>query len=327
MEQLKEKPQQSEDFFTLPPIPPPPPRRVDWSKAAAVLAGAALLISCIALFLVLKPESAPAPEPDTSLPPPAQSSPGPTVQYRDHQLPILEGVAVNQYDKECFGTNKNGWKTYEVDGKSAIYGIDVSAYQENIDWEQVADSGISFAMIRVGYRGYSKGAVMPDKNFVQNIQGALDAGLEVGVYFFSQATSVWEAQEEADYVLDAIRSYDITYPVAFDWEFISGVSDARTNGMKPEEVTRFAGAFCDMIAEAGYTPVIYFNQDLGYLTYQLDQLTDYTFWLAEYNGRPTFYYHFDLWQCSSSVEIPGIPGIDGKPGKVDLNLDFRSVTA
>lgn len=138
----------------------------------------------------------------------------------------------------------------------------------------------------------------------------------MGVYFFSQAVSVWEAEEEAQYVLDAIQGYDVTYPVAFDWEFIAG-DTARTDGMGPEAITRCAGAFCDMIREAGYHPVVYFNQDLGYLSYQLDRLTDYTFWLAEYNARPSFFYHFDLWQYTHTASVPGIEG------NVDMNLAFR----
>lgn len=320
-QQLKQRPE------VIEPSPPPSPSSGGgggiWAKAAAVLAGAALVVSCVTLVLTLKPEllrpveEEPNESGSVSIP---QEEP-PTLQYRDRQLPVLDGVDVNQYDTACFGVDERGWLTYENDGQSAVVGIDVSAYQEEIDWEQVAGSGVSFAMIRAGYRGYSKGVVMPDKKFEENIQGALDAGLQVGVYFFSQATNVWEAQEEADYILKAIEGYEITYPVAFDWEFIAGNSEARTSGMKAEEVTRCAGAFCDMVSQAGYTPVIYFNQDLGYLTYQLDQLTDYTFWLAEYNARPSFYYHFDLWQYTHKATVPGIQG------SVDLNLDFRSVTA
>ena len=243
-------------------------------------------------------------------------SQSPTISYRDRELPVLEGVAVNSYVSDGFSVNDRGWLTYEQDGKQAAIGIDVSAYQGEIDWQQVADSGVEFAMIRLGYRGYSQGVIMPDKNFEQNLRGALDAGLEVGVYFFSQAVSVWEAEEEAQYVLDAIQGYDVTYPVAFDWEFIAG-DTARTDGMEPEAITRCAGAFCDMIREAGYHPVVYFNQDLGYLSYQLDRLTDYTFWLAEYNARPSFFYHFDLWQYTHTASVPGIEG------NVDMNLAFR----
>ena len=304
----------------LPASPQPQSGGRGLARAAAVMSALALAISCAALFLVLRPiEPLVPPEPEEPAQPMLIEA-APTVTYRDRELPVFENVAVNQYDESCFGVNDQGWITYQADGASAKMGIDVSAYQEEIDWKKVADSGIRFAMIRCGYRGYSKGVVVEDKLFQKNIKGALDAGLEVGVYFFSQATNVWEAQEEADYVLNAIKGYDITYPVAFDWEFITGTSDARTNGMEADDITRCAGAFCDMVAEAGYEPVIYFNQDLGYLSYELDALTDYTFWLAEYHETPSFYYHFDLWQYTHRGTVPGIKG------NVDLNLDFRTAT-
>ncbi len=300
------------------PSPPRRPKRpppgAGWARLAAALSALSLAVSCIALVMVMRMQPAPPEEPEL---PPEPEGPVPTIQYRDQVIPVLEDVAVNEYDMECFSTNDLGWLTYQKDGQSAAVGIDVSAYQGDVDWQQAADAGISFAMIRAGYRGYSKGAIFPDACFEQNIQGALDAGLEVGVYFFSQATSVWEAEEEAEYILQAIEGYDVTYPVAFDWESIPNTPDARTNGMTPAQVTRFAGAFCDLVAAAGYDPVVYFNQDLGYLSYQLDALDDYTFWLAEYNPLPSFYYDFDLWQYSHRGTVPGIQG------SVDLNLDFR----
>ena len=318
-QELKER----TELLQEPQIPSAPPKQSGGhglAKLAAVMSALALVISCVALFLVLRPINPSVPQEPEEPAQPMTVDAGPTVTYRDRELPVFENVAVNQYDKACFGVNDQGWITYQEDGLSAKMGVDVSAYQEDIDWKRVADSGIRFAMIRCGYRGYANGVVVEDKLFQKNIKGALDAGLEVGVYFFSQATNVWEAQEEADYVLNAIKGYDITYPVAFDWEFIAGTSQARTNGMEADDITRCAGAFCDMVAEAGYEPVIYFNQDLGYLSYELDALTDYTFWLAEYNKTPSFYYHFDLWQYTHRGTVPGIKG------SVDLNLDFRTMT-
>lgn len=140
----------------------------------------------------------------------------------------------------------------------APLGIDVSTYQGEIDWEQVALSGIDFAMIRLGLRGYTQGGIRMDSMFERNIDEALAAGLDVGVYFFSQAVSVQEAEEEADFVLGQLEGYTLTYPVVFDWESVSDAS-ARTNHMDAEEVTRCAAAFCDKIAAAGYTPMIYVN--------------------------------------------------------------------
>lgn len=283
------------------------------TKVTLGLSVTALAVSCAALVLALRPD----PQAEASQEPEA---PAGMVQYRDQILPVMAGVDVNQYDPACFGVDERGWRTYKENGVSARQGIDVSAYQGEIDWQQVADSGVEFAMIRCGYRGYGKGTVKEDEQFRANVTGALDAGLEIGVYFFSQAINTWEAREEAAFVLEAIGDYPITYPVVFDWEPIDGVSSARTNGLSAEAITDCAGIFCDLVEQAGYDPAIYFNQDLGYLSYQLDVLEERDFWLAEYNPRPSFYYHFDLWQYTHKGSVPGIEG------SVDLNLDFRPLS-
>ena len=241
-----------------------------------------------------------------------------TVEYRGQALPVMKGVAVNKYDTACFSRNELGWRIYETPGCAAKIGVDVSVYQGEIDWQQVADSGVEFAMIRCGYRGYTEGNIKKDACFEANLQGALEAGLDVGVYFFSQAITPQEAEEEAEFVLDAIKGRQVTYPVVFDWEVITDSGEARTRGLEDQTLTDCARAFCDRVAQAGYEPVIYFNQDMGYLNYRLEQLSEYSFWLAEYNALPSFYYHFDLWQYTPDGTVPGIEG------KVDLNLDFRS---
>ena len=286
---------------------------------ALIGSGLSMIVACAALVLTVmvsrepaKEEPAPVPEPQHMM-----ETPAATLTYRNKELAVLEEVPVNGYITDCFSTQKNGWRTYQNGQQKARMGIDVSAYQGEVDWKKVAASGVEFVMIRCGYRGYSRGVITADAKFEQNIQGALDAGLEVGVYFFSQAVNTWEAREEAEFTLECIEGYDVTYPVAFDWETIAGSNDARTNGMEGSKITNCAGAFCDVVAEAGYDSVIYFNQDLGYLGYDLDALKDYTFWLAEYNETPSFYYHFDLWQYTHKGTVPGIEG------NVDLNLDFR----
>lgn len=173
----------------------------------------ALAVSCVVLVVVLFQE----PEPEY-------------ITYRDQQLLVLEDVDRNTYDLSAFSSDTQGRIQYEKDGKRAAHGIDVSVYQGSIDWQAVADSGIEFAMIRLGYRGYSQGSLQLDECFQTNIEGALKAGLKVGVYFFSQATTVLEAEAEADFVLETIRSYPIQYPVVFDWEYITADS-ARTDHM------------------------------------------------------------------------------------------------
>ena len=179
----------------------PPRRSGGWvGKLALVLAVVALAVACLALYRTLPPGEDDPQEP-------GERAESPTISYRDRELPVLEGVAVNSYVSDGFSVNDRGWLTYEQDGKQAAIGIDVSAYQGEIDWQAVASSGVEFAMIRVGYRGYSQGGLQLDERFQENMDGALAAGLDVGVYFFSQATSVLEAEEEADFVLSAIRGY------------------------------------------------------------------------------------------------------------------------
>ena len=240
----------------------------------------------------------PEPEPEPPLPPLPESPLDP-----------------NEYDSDLFTLSEKGFLIYEGDAPSYV-GVDVSFHQGEIDWEKVAAAGVDFAMIRVGYRGYTEGGIYQDTYFLRNIQGALDAGLEVGIYFFSQAITVEEAQEEARQTLEWIQGYDITYPVVFDWERVDG-DNSRTNSVSGQQVTYCAQAFCSMIQEAGYIPMTYgspskIGEDL-YLT----QLTDYPFWLAHYTTgwAPTaFPYHYHMWQYTSYGYVDGING------RVDLNL-------
>jgi GH25 family lysozyme M1 (1,4-beta-N-acetylmuramidase) len=224
---------------------------------------------------------------------------------------VLSGLPTNQYDLDAFSTDGQ-FRRYS--GAETWTGIDVSQHQGEIDWPTVAAQGIDFAMIRVGYRGYSQGEINEDTMAAANLQGALDAGLQVGVYFFSQAITVDEAIAEAQFVLDAIVDYDVTYPVTFDWEPIDG--EARTDGVDQQTLTQCALAFCQAIEAAGCTPAVYFNQNYGYQGFILPQLLDYEFWLAQYDEIPTFMFHFDLWQYSCTAVLDGI----SEP--VDLNLSF-----
>ena len=223
-------------------------------------------------------------------------------------------VPMNTYDPNGF-SEENGIRRYESAGVTGVPGIDVSAYQPKIDWYAVKEAGIEFAMIRVGYRGYSSGKLDLDDCFLSHIEGALEAGLDVGVYFFSQALTPEEAKEEAEFVLTWIEGYDITYPVVFDWEEVEGT--ARTDQMNMLMLTSCAESFCETVEEAGYEAAVYFNQAYGYQQFNLVSLLDYTFWLAEYNKAPTFYYDFQLWQYTNEGTVPGIEG------PVDLNIWFE----
>ena len=222
-------------------------------------------------------------------------------------------VPENSYDPAGF-YEEGGFKRYKSEDTLASVGVDVSSHQQEIDWELVAANGVEFAMIRVGYRGYTEGEIQPDDYFVQNIEGARAAGLDVGVYFFSQALDEQEAIDEANYVLEQIKDDPLSYPVIFDWEDIE--ADARTDGMDSVQLTKNAIAFCDTIKQAGYRAGVYFNQRFGYEEFDLESLQDYVFWLAEYNDTPSFSFHFQIWQYCNDGRVDGIKT------DVDLNLAF-----
>ena len=200
------------------------------------------------------------------------------------------------------------------------YGIDVSSFQGEIDWDAVADDNIDFAMVRVGFRGTGTGSLNTDKYYEQNIRGAMRAGLETGVYFFAQAVTVEEAIEEADYVISLLDGLDINGPVAYDWEMHD--STYRVYGTTPEMATACAVAFCERIEEAGYDAMVYAGQYVSYIKYDQGALEPYLSWYPEYKSEssellyPTLYYHMDYWQFSSTRAVAGING------RVDMNIQF-----
>ena len=175
-------------------------------------------------------------------------------------------------------------------------------------------------MVRIGLRGYSSGKLAEDAFYRQNIQGAMDAGIETGVYFFAQAVTVEEAIEEADFVIERLRGLGIDGPVAYDWEM--GDSSYRVYGIAPEMATACAVAFCERIREAGYTPMIYQSSYVAYMKYDQGALAPYLQWYPEYKSEsseklyPQLYYQPDYWQFSSKCSIAGIGG------NVDVNLQF-----
>lgn len=191
-------------------------------------------------------------------------------------------------------------------------GIDVSEHQPIIDWEAVKAAGVEYVMIRAGYRGYTEGQIFRDSCFESHLAGARAAGLDVGVYFFSQAVTPEEAAEEARFLLSVLGGQKLEIGVAFDWEFVSG--DARTAQMDGRTLTDCAITFCEAVAKKGYDPIVYFNQDQAENMYLLEELTDYSFWLAMYTDQMTFPYKVDLWQYTEDGAVPGIEG------NVDVNL-------
>ncbi|MEG2083766.1 MAG: GH25 family lysozyme, partial [Oscillospiraceae bacterium] len=189
---------------------------------------------------------------------------GETFTYNDETLYAAAGVRKNEYSDAGFKYDDKGRLTYSADGKTAKLGVDVSSHQENIDWAAVKSSGVDFAMIRVGYRGNTEGKLNLDNTYHQNMRDAANAGLDVGVYFYAQAINANEAREEAEWVIDLLEGYEISYPVVYDWEYVFG--DTRSANVGGETVTRCCEMFCSAIEEKGYTPMLYFYRDLAYRT-------------------------------------------------------------
>ena len=196
---------------------------------------------------------------------------------------------------------------------------------DRFDIPAVADSGIAFAVIRAGYRGYGKGGIVEDDRFRQNVAGACAAGLRVGLYFFSQAVTPEEAAEEAQWLVDAARDYKIDMPLVFDWENIDQSTVAagdtvRTAEMTGEDVAACAVAFCETVTAAGYDAAVYGNRWQGYYDYDFAQLKDYAFWVSAPGTADDFYYAHDFWQYSYDGTVPGVSG------SVDRDLWFVPIT-
>ena len=190
-------------------------------------------------------------------------------------------------------------------------GIDISKYQQNVDWEIVADSGISFVMIRIGGRGYGQaGNLYADEMAQSHYEGAKAAGLRVGVYFFSQAISVEEAEEEAQYALELTANWQLDMPIVFDWEYVS--ETARTANTDAQTVTACAAAFCDTILAANKQAMIYVRPELEKLNLEL--LAAYDHWVAWYSDTMDYSNEFAMWQYTKTGKVPGISG------NVDINL-------
>ncbi|MCR4690472.1 MAG: glycoside hydrolase family 25 protein, partial [Lachnospiraceae bacterium] len=232
------------------------------------------------------------------------------------RVPLLAEVEKNPYNLNGF-SGEGLQKQYAAgDGKSASVGIDISKFQGDIDWPAVAASGVQYVIIRLGSRGYESGELVMDEKFNENIEGALEAGLKVGVYFFSTAMGEKEARAEADFVLDAIAGYQIDMPVVFDTEIIT-YDKARNADMTPGRLTQATKAFCDRIAGAGYKPMIYANAKRFTTMLHLEELEGYDKWLADYRQTPDYPYMFKMWQFTEKGSVPGISG------NVDIDLYFN----
>ena len=231
--------------------------------------------------------------------------------------PVLDGVKKHNYSEENFVETDDGEMQYIENGTVVSHkGIDVSKYQGDIDWAAVASDGVEYAFVRLGLRGYGSGKLVLDEYFDQNMRGAKEAGIKTGVYFFTQAITVEEAIEEADYVLENITGYDVSYPVVFDVEMIVN-DDGRANGLSQKDRTDITIAFCDRIKAAGFTPMIYGNVKCFTKLLDMTRLNDYEKWYAFYDDYMYMPYEVGIWQYTEKGKVAGI-----NTG-VDLNISYK----
>lgn len=221
-------------------------------------------------------------------------------------------VSASPYSEDGF-YEENGNLLYEDSRYTSEAGVDVSVYQGKINWKKVRKQGISFAMIRVGYRATDSGRIQEDSRFAENLKNAKAAGLKVGVYFFSQANSVEEAVEEARYVVRKIRGKEVSMPVAFDMEETSG---SRIGNLTRKQKTEIADAFCTTIQSHGYVPMVYGNPRWLLTDINLGYLTRYPVWLAHYTDKTSYPFVFSMWQYSNKAKVKGISR------KTDMNIYF-----
>lgn len=206
---------------------------------------------------------------------------------------------------------KNKKMTYSNDLKYKVrLGVDISRHDGKVNWKKLKSRGIEFVILRIGYRGYQSGKLFVDQNFHQNIKGAQKAGLDVGVYIFSQSISEEETLQEINLVLEELKNYKINLPVFFDPETIRD-DQARSDNVSGEQFTKNAILFCQKIKEAGYISGIYSNMLWQAYEFDLSKLNDFVMWYADYEEQPQTPYRFEFWQYAE------------KGGKINAPYDLN----
>lgn len=230
-----------------------------------------------------------------------------------YEAPYHPNWPRQDYDKNAFAHDGEQLFYQGDDAYTSRLGIDVSYHQRAIDFQQVKEAGYEFVILRLGYRGYgSAGNICEDERFAEYVRGAQAAGLDIGVYFFSQAINEAEAVEEAEFCLQQLNRVGLTpdaltMPVVYDPESILD-DEARTDHVTGEQFTANSVAFCERIQEAGYEPMIYANMKWEAFLLDLSELEAYPFWYADYEPIPQTPYAFTMWQYSNTASVPGVNG-------------------
>lgn len=211
-----------------------------------------------------------------------------------------------------------GLKRYMENGRKISYvGADISKHTGKIYFPSLKAAGIDYVMIRLGSRGYSSGQIVPDENFKENIDGALEAGLDVGVYFYSQAITQDEAVQEANFVVQNLEPYrgKVKYPVAFNMGFVSN-DKSRIEGLSRDDKTTVTISFLEAVKAAGYVPMVYGDKEWFLKEVDLTKLQNYDVWLSQEEDIPDYPYRYAMWQYDTNGVLNGIDG------GADLNICF-----
>lgn len=229
---------------------------------------------------------------------------------------ISEYITQNNYDFLRL-ENQDGIMQYlNENGKIVSYfGVDISKDQGYIDFNKLKKAGVNYVMIRVGARGYLSGQLTLDEYFKDNFKRANDAGIDVGIYFLSQAVTEDEAKEEAELVLENIKGKTLDYPIAYVMTYQEN-ENSRVEVLTRSEKTAIARTFLDIIEDAGYKPMIYGSKVWLIKYLELSKLADYDVWLCETEDLPSYPYRFTMWQYNNKGSIDGIAG------EVSFNLSF-----
>lgn len=244
---------------------------------------------------------------------------------RYHFFPISDKLKKNNFDLSKFTYPIKNEITGEMEGtanyrindqETAKKGIDVSTFQGDINWKKVKNDNVDFAFIRLGFRGYESGKIVLDSKYEDNIKGSIKAGIDTGVYFFTEALTEKEAVEEAEFVIENLKDHAITMPVVIDVEESANTEKSRTKNLTADQRTKNVIAFCKRIKEAGYDVMIYGNLKSFMIMMDFEKLEEYDKWFAYYRYPFHFPYKIKIWQYTSTEEIDGIEG------NTDVNIMF-----
>lgn len=239
----------------------------------------------------------------------------------EHEAMTDNSLKMHPYDVSKF-VRKGSFMSYEDENYTSRVGIDVSHHQHIDDWKKVKEEGIDFAFIRIGARGYAeKGGLINDREFEYNIENAKKAGIDLGIYFYSQAVNVKEAEEEADFVLKSLKGRKLDLPVIYDPEHVFAEDEVtkigRNSKVTKEQFTENTLAFFKKIEKAGYKGGIYANMLWQTGEYDLSRLQDYPMWFADYEPKPQSPYAFEYWQYYNRGKLKSIKGY-----YIDMNIQL-----